>query len=259
MRIGSGTGRVLAAAALAAGAAACGVIEGGNDGPGTGGSGDNTDDSVGYVLPPDGVVKIVEIDRKELQTAGKVRYRVENISGSEQADLVWSVTFVFPPEERGEFLLPEVTEPTSEFPLKLVAGGRSEMLEVVCPNWSKYAQAGTKVKATRLNLAREEPVPARARTGSEPGTYFLSGKIECVGMSDDLYGQTTLWIEFENVTGSKLPPFEVQAVFAITGARTPKRVGPGLEAGQRGKVELDLAGLDLGDRSFAVKVNFRRL
>jgi hypothetical protein len=105
----------------------------------------------------------------------------------------------------------------------------------------------------------EEPVPARARSENEPGTLFLSGKLECVGMSEDLYGQTTLWLEFENVTSSRLPPFEVQAVFGERRVRTPKKGGPGLDPGQRAKVELDLTGLELGDRSFAVKVNFRGL
>ena len=259
MRIWTGMGRAVAAAALAAAAAACGGIVGGNEGNAGGNGGPVTDDAVGKVLPPDSVVRILEIDRSQLQTAGKVRYRVENVSGSEQPDLMWSVTFVFPPEESGELLLPDVKESTAEMPLRLVADGRSEFLEAVCPNWTKYSTAGTQVEATRLNMQVEEPVPARARSGSEPGTYFVAGKLECVGMSDDLYGESTLWLEFENVTATRLPPFEVQAVFGERRVRTPKKGGPGLDPGQRARVELDIAGLDLGDRSFAVKVNFRGL
>lgn len=248
---GMGSAIVVAAAALAA--AACGSSGGG-------GGSQYASDAVGQLVAPDQVVRIVELDRAELEKDGRVRYRVENVSGKDQLDLVWSVTFQFPSEVRDGMVMPEVSETTSEMPLKLLAGGKSEMLVATCPNYARYASAKIPVLATRLNLQVEEPVRTVARgADGTPGTVFLSGKIECVGMENDLYGKSVLWLEFQNVTQTRLPPFEVQAVFPETGARTKRKSGSALEPGQRTRVELELDGLDLGDREFAVKVGFRRM
>lgn len=254
MRDRKGMGRGLAIVSAALLAAACASGEGG------GGGARYVSDAPGQVVPPDEVVRIVEADRSGLAETGRVRYRVENVSGREQSDLVWSVTFHFPAEVRDGLAMPEVSETTSEMPLKLVAGGKSEVLEATCPNFARYSAAKIPVLATRLNLQVEEPVRTVARSSDgSPGTLFLSGKVECVGMSDDLYGQSTLWLEFQNVTNTKLPPFEVQAVFPDTGARTKRKAGAALEPGQRTRVELDLEGVDMGNREFAVKVGFRRM
>ena len=255
MRTGIGTGRALAAAALALCAAACASSEG-PAGPDE----RYVSDAPGQLVPPDDVVKIVEADRSALEKDGRVRYRIENISGRDQPDLVWSVTFQFPAEVREGVALPEVAETSSETALRLVAGGKSEVLEATCPNYARYATAKIPVLATRFNLAREEPVRTVARSADgTPGTQFLSNKIECVGMTPDLYGQKIFWLEFQNVSTSKTAPFEVQAVFPSSTARTKKKTGPALEPGQRARVELDLEGVDTGDREFTVKVAFRRL
>ena len=258
MRTGMGTGRALAAAALALCAAACASGEGGG-----GGGSKFANDAAGQLVPPDEIVKIVEADRAGLEKDGRVRYRIENVSGRDQPDLVWSVTFHFPSEVREGVAMPEVSETSSETALKLVAGGKSEVLEATCPNYGRYAAAKIPVLATQFNLAREEPVRTIARSADgTPGTLFLSGKVECVGMSPDLYGQKTLWLEFQNVSTAKIAPFEAQAVFPSGGQqnnRTKKKTGPSLEPGQRGRVELDLDGVDMGDREFTVKVAFRRL
>jgi len=217
-------------------------------------------DSVGDVVAPDRVVRIVEIDRSALEREGRIRYRVQNVSEREQPDLVWTVTFEFPPDARSGWVRPHVAEVTSEMPLRLVSGGRSELLEAVCPNFERYVEMGTPVVATRLHVQVESPVPTRPRSrDGTRGTIFLSGNIECVGMLEDLHRQESMWIDFENVSQARLPPFEVHAVFTSTKARTPKSGGPALAPGARCRVVLDLRGVDGSDSWFAVKVNYRRL
>ena len=45
-------------------------------------------DETGALVRPDEAVRIVEIDRTEAATRGRVRYRIENVSGVDLPDLV---------------------------------------------------------------------------------------------------------------------------------------------------------------------------
>jgi hypothetical protein len=244
--------RNLGALALAV---ACGVAGGCN---GTD-DGRRMGDDAGQIVGE--VARSVKVDRTTVNQDGRVRYWIENISGQDQEDLVWSVTFHLPPEVKDGLEVPEQGEVTSERGLVLYKDDKARLVEAECPNWTEIRARGKKILSTTLNLQVQQPVPTIARNATERGTVFDGGRLECVGMDpDDLLGKDSTWIEFENVSSRKLLDLELQYVFAGAAARTKWKSIPALAPGQRARVEVDLRGLGLGtDRDFMVKVRQQAL
>jgi hypothetical protein len=250
-----GLAPALACAALALSAAAC---QSNGDGGGGGGGARSGSDAEGAVLGG-GAVRIGKIDRSAAATSGVARYWVDNISGTDQEDLVWSVTFTFPPAKGGgDIELAEEAETTSEKTLVLLRGETAKLLEAQCAAFESRRQAGQAVTGTRLNVMSNPPVLTLARAPGHPGTRFL-GKIECVGQSDVWASNDEMTIEFENVSTSKAADLEVQVVFTDTRARTAWKAIPPIAPGARAKVVVDLRGVDMGARDFLVKVRQQAL
>jgi hypothetical protein len=240
-----------AACALAGLLAAC-ESNGGGGAPGRTGS-----DAEGTVLAEG--VRIASIDRSAMAGEGRVTYRVDNVSGRDLDDLVWSVTFVFPRRSgMGDIQVEEETETTAERPLGLQRGEQGRAVVAVCGAFAERRAMGQQAIGTRLNVASNPPVltVARAADGT-PGTRFAANRIECVGQSDIWADAESLTIEFENVSGQKVTDLEVQAVFVDTKARTKWKAIPSMAPGQRAKATLDLRGLDLGGRDFLVNVRMQ--
>lgn len=245
--------RAVALAAIAACAAACASTDDENGSPGNRGP----NDAESAVLAES--VQIARVDRSTVNKDGKVRYYVDNISGSDQEDLAWSVSFVFPRgESSSEISVSAEEETTAEKSLILLRGERNKVLEAECGAFAERRSRGQSVIGTRLNMIPNPPVLtlARAPDGS-PGTRFL-GRIECVGQSS-IWDGDQLVLEFENVSGGKVTNLELQVVFVDTRAKSKWRAIPPLAPGQRGKVAVDLKGIDMGERSFLVKVRQQAL
>lgn len=227
--------------------------------PGDGGGRGAVGDAAGQVIAPDNVARIQSVDRSTASRDGRAKYVIENVSGADQEDLVWSVTFWFPPEIRDGIEMPEVSETTGERALVLLRGEK-KAVDALCPDFQRYAAAQKPVLGTRINLQVQQPILTVPRNSDgSPGTRFVANKLECVGMIDDLYGQSSLWIEFENVSATKLTDLELQIVFPSSGARTKWKSIPSLAPGQRSRIDVDLGGVDVGDRSFTVKVRQQAL
>ena len=243
--------RLALTAILALSAAACASPDGGG-----GGSAMRTgSDAEGAVLVD--AVRVVKIDRSEMGTAGRVKYTVDNVSGADQEDLVWSVTFTFPPKRatgEGEIELPEESETTAERPLRILRGETGRVLDAVCGAFGERTARGQPVLGTRLNVSSNPPVLTLARTASSQGTRFANNRIECVAQSDIWASAESLTIEFENVSNAKVSDLEVQVLFTDSKARSKWKPLPSMGPGQRAKATLDIRGLDLGSRDFLVKV-----
>jgi len=259
----------LSSRALVAGFAVClaaalaGCQSGGGEPTGDGGdpAGRVGSDSVGTTLLD--TVRITGIDRSSTQQDGVVRYTVENVSGQDQEDLVWSVSYVFPSRDSGgDIVLAEEAETTAERVLVLFRGEKGKVLVATCGALEQRRAQGQKIVGTRLVVAANPPVFPFARTAAQEGTKFASGRLECVGQSS-IWGEPgspppdALSIELENVSKGPVANLELQVVFSETNARTKYVVIPATQPGERTLVTVDLRGLDLGGRDFLVKVRPR--
>lgn len=225
-----------------------------SNGEGDGGGVRTGNDAEGAVLID--AVRIAKIDRSTVNQDGKVRYWVDNISGTDQDDLAWSVSFLFPPQ-KSDVSVTETAETTSERSLTLLRGDANKLLEAQCGAFAEMKARGQPVLGTRLNVAFSPPVMTLARDANTAGTRFL-GKIECVGQSNVWEGDQ-LVLEFENITNAKVSDLELQVVFVDTRAKSKWRAIPAMGPGQRAKVAVDLKGLDMGSRDFLVKVRQQAL
>lgn len=253
-------------ALLAAASGGCATDGDSGDEPG-GGAAARTrggSDSEGALLGD--AVRITAIDRSTMNTDGKVRYTVENVSGVDQEDLAWTVSFVFPMgESERELGVSAAEETTAEKSLVLLRGEKNKVLEAQCGAFGDRRARGQQVTGTHLNVTTNQPVMTTARrpeTGT-PGTRFATGRIECVAMSDIYAPGDQLTIEFENVSTTKVGNLELQVVFIDAAgkaiSRSKWRAIPAMAPAARAKATVDLAGLDMGDRSFLVKVRQRAL
>jgi hypothetical protein len=218
-------------------------------------------DAEGAVLSFGGepLARIVKKDTSQLGS-GKVRYVLENVSGQNQEDLVWSVSFSLPPGKMtSEIQMREQVETTSERYIVLFKNDKEKALEAECPNFDPSRP----IRGTQLRLGIDAPAMTFAR-GSDgtSGTRFYGGRVECVGISgeDGLYNDPpALWIEFENVSDRKVSDLELQVVFTDTNGRTKWKGLPSMAPGARTRVDVDLAGVDMGGRAFLVKVRQKAL
>lgn len=262
---------MLAAALAGAGTSGCQSGGGGDPGGGGGGGGGGetvpastsrgTSDAEGSVVA--GVARISRIDRSTVNQDGKVRYVLDNVSGADQEDLLWSVSFLFPGRSvgAGAISTDEQAETTSEKTLILLRGEQGKVLEAQCGALAEHRARGETVIGTRLNVAPNPPVPTLARTASQRGTMLASGRLECVGQSDieSPASPTELVLEFENLSSAKVSDLELQVLFVSSRVRSKWRAIPAMAPGQRGRVVVDLQGLDIGDRSFLVKIQQQAL
>lgn len=242
--------RSMLVAALAAAFAAAGC---GSSGGETGGGGGGPNDQPGDIVEFGGqqVARIVSVDRGTARQDGKVRYVIENVSGRDQEDLVYSVTFAFPPGAMGgDIAMQYELDTTVERGFALFSNDRSKALDAVMPEASR---AGA-LLGTKLNLAIEPPALTMSRSASGPGTRFVGNRLECVGQAPFEDDPSELWLEFENVSNQKLSNLEVQILFVDTKARTKWKSMPTVNPGERKRVNPDIRGLDAGDRRFLVKV-----
>ncbi|MCE9634739.1 MAG: hypothetical protein K8T90_03450 [Planctomycetes bacterium] len=246
--------RLVAVALCAASAVSLGACASDGDGGSSGGGGRSSSDAQGALLAD--AVRIASIDRNAVNTEGRVRYVVDNVSGADQEDLTWSVSFLFPPRQvESDISVAEESETTSERSLVMLRGDAGKVLDATCAAFNERRAAGQAVIGTRLRVAKNEPAFPMARSAGSPGTRFLN-KLEMVAVSniEDASDPTELVLEFENISGSKASELEVQAVFPRSGMRTKWRALPAAGAGQRTRAVLDLRGVNIGDRQFLVKV-----
>ncbi len=247
---------VFAAFPLSLGACASGG-EGGGGGAATGGY-DQAGSRVGDV-GGSAIARVVSVDTSALQTEGKVKYVIENATGTDLEDLLYSVSFHFPPGKvQDEIQVTEEQEASSERPLTLYKNDRQKVIEAVCPNWGGPTRVG-KVRGTSLMIQNEPPVPVLPRTATDSGTRLFNNRLECTAIAtrDELDAETPrLWVELENTDAQKrkAADLEIQVVFPNGGTRTKWKSVPTIQPGGRVKVDLDLRGVELGDKEFLVKV-----
>lgn len=245
--------RLASAAFCVAAAVSLGACQSDGDHEG-GGGGRSSSDAEGALLAD--AVRIVKIDRAAVNTEGRVRYTVDNVSGVDQEDLTWSVSFLFPPRQgESDIAVAEESETTSERSLVMLRGDSGKVLDAVCGAFNERRAAGQPVIGTRLRVAKNEPAFPMARAPGSQGTRFLN-KLEMVSVSniEDATDPTELVLEFENFSGGKVSELEVQAVFPRSGMRTKWKALPAAGPGQRTRAVLDLRGVNIGDRQFLVKV-----
>lgn len=221
-------------------------------------------DAEGTVLA--GAVRITRIDRGTMNQDGKVRYTIENVSGVDQEDLAWSVSFVYPKGDSERDLgVSAVEETTAEKSLVLLRGEKNKVLDAQCGAFADRKARGQQITGTHLNVAPNPPVMTMARDADkgQPGTRFATGRIECVGMTDIWAPDEQITLEFENVSASKVANLELQVVFIDAAgkpiSRSKWRAIPSMAPGARAKTTVELQGLDMGDRSFNVKVRQQAL
>ncbi|MCG3134903.1 MAG: hypothetical protein HMLKMBBP_02311 [Planctomycetes bacterium] len=238
-----------AASVLALAAGACASDTGGGGTAAAAGPNDQPGDVIEFGGQQ--IARIVSVDRGTARSDGKVRYVVENISGRDQEDLVYSVTYAFPPGAMGgDIAMQYELDTTVERGFALFSNDRSKALDSVMPDASR---AGA-LLGTKLNLAIEPPALTMSRTASGPGTRFVGNRLECVGQAPFEDDPSELWLEFENVSNQKLSNLEVQILFVDTKARTKWKSMPTVNPGERKRIAPDIRGLDTGDRRFLVKV-----
>lgn len=191
------------------------------------------------VLP--GVVTIADIDRSAMNTEGIVRYYIDNVSGEDQEDLVYFVQFFRPPTASGikiEFL----SEPTTETPLVLFKSDRRREIAVRSDDAATWKDIST----TRLTVNKMEAVPTVAREGSQSGTTFLNGALECTGFQGDFFqAEPALALELTNVSEKPATDLEIRVVFKDGKNRKEtdwKRLAP-MKPGQSMDVSFDLSGM----------------
>ena len=207
------------------------------------------------------LARIVSKDTSGLAASGKVKYVLENVSGRDEEDLVWSVSFSMPPGRMTEEIqMREQVETTSERYMVLFKNDRQKAIEAECPNFDPTRP----ITGTQLRLAIDAPAMTFARgTDGSQGTRYYGGRVECVGMSgeDELNSASPrLWIDFENVSDRKVSDLEVQVVFTDSNGRTKWKALKSMAPRARsGPVEIDVRGMDMGGKAFLVKVRAQAL
>lgn len=210
----------------------------------------------------DGLVKITAIDRSKLPTEGIVTYTVENTSGEHLENLLYYVLFSYPATaEQKDVGLDFDSAATNETPLNL-SKGRSKAIPVKSPKWQGKGKS-PKVIGTKLAVLKDEFVPTVARLGSDPGTHFMFGALECVGFASDedmLFTKPPVfWIELENKTKRRVSNLEINVIFmeldgetvaGETGWQSMRSFGPG----ERKRTDLKLKKVKKVRPDFWVKI-----
>lgn len=243
---------VLAALALTALAGCQSPGDAADTGPAAGSMNDHNGDE-----PLRGIVRIKNVSRT---ADGSVKYLVENISGRDQEDLGYFVSFFFPAEEKTVVKKVGDRETTPQRDLVLLRGSEREIT-------AQNPRPGVLCLGTTIDVLNNEAVPVVTR-GDNPGTLFLNRSLECVAMSseDDVRESKKLWIEFENVSSRPVSEIEAKAQFHDPGAANAK-VGEtkwtsvrDVQPKARTRVEFDLSSLGrLSNRIFLVKVRQQSL
>lgn len=203
------------------------------------------------------VVRIKSIDRSP---DGSVRYVVENVSGRDQEELAYFVSFFFPADETSAIKQEGVRDTTPMRDILLLRGAEREVT-------AQNPRPGAPCLGTTIDVVNNEAVPVVTR-GDTAGTLFLNRALECVAMSteDDVRVQKKLWLEFENVSSRAISEIEAKAQFHDPGAGNAK-VGEtkwtrvkDVQPRQRTRVEFDLASLGrLSNTIFLVKIRQQSL
>ena len=206
--------------------------------------------------PLRGIVRLKSVERTP---EGGVRYVVENISGRDQEELAYFVSFFFPSQEDTAIKKLGDRDTTPQRDLVLLRGTEREIT-------AANPRPGAPCLGTTIDVLNNEAVPVVTR-GDTPGTLFLNKSLECVAMSteDDLR-DSKLWIEFENVSRRAISELEAKVQFHDPGAAN-RKVGEtkwtpvrDIQPGQRGRVQFDVASLGrLSNTIFLVKIRQQAL
>jgi hypothetical protein len=209
--------------------------------------------------PLAGVVRIKSVTRAP---DGGVRYVLENISGKDQEDLSYFISFLFPSQVGTAITMLGDREATPQRDLVLLRGTEKELA-------AGNPRPGTASQGTRIDVFSNEAVPVVARSAGEPGTLFFNKTIECVAMApeDDQRGANPrLWIEFENVSANSITDIEAKVQFHDPSAGN-RKVGEtnwtplsNLSPHQRARIDFDLSGVGrISNRIFLVKIRQQAL
>lgn len=211
--------------------------------------------------PLPSIVRIKSVDRAPDGTA---RYVVANISGRDQEDLAYFISFFFPspPEEDDRVAIKKLgdRETTPQRDLVLLRGTEREIS-------AQNPRPGAPCLGTTIDVVNNEAVPVVMRADTA-GTLFLNKSLECVAMSgeDDLRVSKKLWLEFENVSGRPVSEIEAKAQFHDPGAANAKVAETkwmtlrDVQPQQRTRVEFDLSALPrLSNTIFLVKIRQQSL
>lgn len=220
--------------------------------------------------PVPGVVRIVEVDRSALQTEGRVRYRLANLTRADVENLSARVTFYYPAREGAGIALPFETDVTEETAFVLFRGQEDYDLTATSRAFAERSEAGDQVLATEIDVLQAEPIPITARSGRASGTVLLDA-LECVAISpEDLRlgmdgAAPRLWFEFANTSGRPMNAVEMKVLFLdtltkdVTGETTWQAL-PSFGPGESKRVEIDLAGAgQVRNRPFLVQMRFGSL
>lgn len=210
--------------------------------------------------PLAGIVRIKNVERSA--DGASAKYMVENVSGRDQEDLAYFVSFFFPATKGSAIDTVGDRETTPQRDLVLLRGTSREITAV-----NPYPRPGQVCLGTTIDVVNNEAVPVVTR-GDTAGTLFLNKSLECVAMSgeDEVRESKKLWIEFENVGTRAISEIEAKAQFHDPGAGNAK-VGEtkwtnvrDVQPKQRTRVEFDLASLGrLTNKTFLVKVRQQSL
>jgi hypothetical protein len=197
-------------AALSAGLSliGCSSSSDGRAAPGKAGSSALNDQAGGEPLP--GVVAIRRVDRAP---DGGVRYAIQNISGKDQEDLAYFISFFYESQLGTAIETVGDRETTLERDIDLLRGAEKEIA-------AANPRPGKKPLGTELTVRESPPVAAVARSGGVRGTgsTFMNRELECVGMAtEDEVRAGSLWLDVENVGTKAVTDLEAKAVFVDSG------------------------------------------
>jgi hypothetical protein len=222
------------------------------------GAGDG--DTAGDVTA-DGALQVVSVDRSKMAAEGLVTYVVRNVvpgSAAEAGDFTATVEFLWDaPAEKGGLVLDAAVGAMREFDLQLAPGAETRVIaraSEVAGGPSGPA-AGRSIRGTRFRAWREAPVLTVARHQELPGTKFAGGALECVGLSSLFEDETRLDVDLKNISAAPVPAnYEMNVVLDGGKSRSQPVPVPAIAPGGTARVSVPLTGVQLGDRSFRVRV-----